>query len=158
MTTASFEPTAAKGNADTMTRRGNAAEQSLKADAEAAGRRGNGADHAEQAEQAVAAGKAGVAALSQSGHSAVAGFQELASAYQALAARNAERLSASIQAFAAVKSPVEFVELQHKLIAESVDAAASDWSNIAKLTLSTFMGAFEPIQNQVQKLQFAMKK
>jgi hypothetical protein len=157
MTSATVEQIAAtaKANADAMNRRGNAADQALRANAESPARRGNGAD---QADRIIGAGKADIVALTESAHSALAGFQELASAYQGLAARNAERLSVSIQAFAAVKTPAEFIELQQKLINESVDAAAHDWSNIAKLTLAVFIGAFEPIQNQAQMLQFTMKK
>jgi phasin family protein len=109
-------------------------------------------------EQITAATKANVESLTQSGNAAIAGFQELAKAYQSLATKNAEKLTASIQALAAVKSPNEFVELQQKLIKEGVDAAVADSRNIAELTTSVFSAAFAPIQKQVEGLQKAGKK
>ena len=96
--------------------------------------------------------------LTGGGTAAFAGLQELAKAYQALATKNMEKLTSSIQAFAAVKSPVEFVELQRKLIAESVDAAVSDCGNITKLTTAVFTAALEPMQKQVEAMQRPMRK
>ena len=109
-------------------------------------------------DQITAATKANAEALTQSGNAAIAGFQELAKAYQALATKNAEKLTASIQALATVKSPVEFVELQQKLIKEGVDAAVSDSRNIAELTTAVFTAAFAPVQQQVAQLQKSAKK
>ena len=83
--------------------------------------------------------------LVKSGNAAIAGLQELTNAYQALATKNAERLGASLQALAAVKSPTEFVALQGKLLSEAVDAAVKDGATIAKLTADVFTAAFEPI-------------
>jgi hypothetical protein len=96
--------------------------------------------------------------LTRSGNAAISGFQELAKAYQELATRNAERLTASLQALAAVRTPSEFAELQRKLITEGVDAAVSDSSNIARLTAAVFAAAFEPVQKQVEVLQGSFKK
>jgi len=89
---------------------------------------------------------------------ALAGVQELTKAYQSLATRNAEKMTASIKALAAVKTPVEFLELQRKLITEGVDAAVSDCGNIAKLTAAVFTAAFEPVQKQVEVLQNTLKR
>ena len=108
-------------------------------------------------EQITATTKANAEALTKSGNAAIAGFQELAKAYQALATKNAEKLTASIQALAAVKSPTEFVELQQKLIQEGVDAAVSDSRNIADLTTAVFTAAFEPVKKQVEAVQKAVK-
>ncbi len=91
--------------------------------------------------------------LSTGGNAAIAGFQELAKAYQTLATNNAERLTASLQRLATVKSPLEFIELQRKLIAEGVEAAVSDGRHIAKLTAAAFASAFEPVQKQIGLLQ-----
>ena len=81
----------------------------------------------------------------KSGTAAIAGFQELAKAYQALATKSAKRLGSSLQALAAVKSPTEFVALQGKLMSEAVDAAIKDGANISKLTTEVFTAAFEPL-------------
>ncbi len=109
-------------------------------------------------DQITAAAKANVDALTKGGNAAIAGFQELAKAYQALATKNAEKLTASIQALSSVKSPAEFVELQQKLIKEGVDAAVSDSRNIADLTTAVFTAAFEPVKQQVEAVQKSIKK
>lgn len=109
-------------------------------------------------EQITAATKANAESLTKSGNAAIAGFQELAKAYQALATKNAEKLTASIQALSSVKSPAEFIELQQKLIQEGVDAAVGDSRNIAELTTAVFTAAFEPVQKQVEAFQKIAKK
>ena len=109
-------------------------------------------------DQITSATKANADALTKSGNAAIAGFQELAKAYQALATKNAEKLTASIQALASVKSPTDFIELQQKLIKEGVEAAVSDSQEIAKLTAAVFQSAFEPVQKQVEALQKSVKK
>jgi phasin family protein len=109
-------------------------------------------------EQMTTASKANTDALTKSGNAAMAGFQELTKAYQALATKNVEKLTASLQALTEVRSPTEFVALQQKLIQEGVAAAVSDSSNIAKLTAAVFTAAFEPVQKQVEALQYTVKK
>ena len=110
-------------------------------------------------DQITAAAKENVDALTQSGNATIAGFQELAKAYQGLATKNAEKLTASIQALAGTKSPTEFVELQQKLIKEGVEAAVADSRQIADLTASVFTTAFAPVKKQVEALQkVALKK
>lgn len=104
-------------------------------------------------EQIAAATKANAEALTKSGSAAIAGYQELAKAYQALATKNAEKLTSSIQALAGTKTPAEFIELQQKLVKEGVEAAVADGRNIAELTQSVFTQAFEPIKSQVEALQ-----
>ena len=108
--------------------------------------------------QITAATKANAEALTQSGNAAIAGFQELAKAYQALATKNAEKLTASIQALATVKSPEEFIALQQKLLKEGVDAAMADSTQIASLTSTVFKAAFEPVKKQVEAVQSLIKK
>ena len=109
-------------------------------------------------DQVTAAAKANAEALTQSGNAAIAGFQELAKAYQALATKNAEKLTSSIQALATVKSPEEFVSLQQKLVKEAVDAAVADSTKIAELTSSVFTAAFEPVKKQVEAVQKSVAK
>lgn len=109
-------------------------------------------------EQFAAATKANAEALTKCGSAAIAGYQELAKAYQALATKNAEKLTASIQSLAAVKTPAEFIELQQKLVKEGVEAAVADSRNIAELTQSVFTQAFEPVKAQVETLQKSVAK
>jgi phasin family protein len=101
--------------------------------------------------------KANTDALTQSSTATIAGAKELAAAYQALAVKNAEKLTASIQALAAVKNPVEFIELQQKLIKEGVESAVSDSQHIAELTAAVFTAAFEPMKKHAETLQNAVK-
>jgi hypothetical protein len=82
------------------------------------------------------------------GNSVIAGFQELTKAYHSLASENAEKLTASLQAFVAVKTPLEFAELQRRLIAESVASALSNYNNIASLTAAAFAAPFEALRKQ----------
>jgi hypothetical protein len=96
--------------------------------------------------------------ITRSGNATIAGYQDLAKAYQGLATQNAERLGAALQALAAVKGPVEFFDLQKKLMAEGIEAAVRDGNHIAKLTGSIFAAAFEPVREQVEANGKAAKK
>lgn len=102
--------------------------------------------------------KAGAEALAKSGNATISGYQELAKAYQELAARNAEKLTASLQALVAAKNPTEFLELQQKLVKDAVDSAVADSKKIADLTMSVFTAAAEPIQAQIKSVQDAITK
>jgi phasin family protein len=96
--------------------------------------------------------------ITRSGNAAITGYQRLAKAYQDLAAQNAARLGASLQALAAVKSPVEFVDLQKKLMADGIEAAVRDGNHIAELTSSTFAAAFQPVREHVEVHSKPVKK
>ena len=92
----------------------------------------------------------GAAALSESGNASKAGVQELTKAYQDLAAKNVQNLTAAVRALSAVKSPTEFIELQQKLIKDGVEAAVSDSRHIAQLTSAVFTTAFEPVKKRIE--------
>ena len=119
-----------------------------KAATDAAAKLGKSTEHMMQANQET---------LASSSTAALNGLQELTKAYQALATRNAERLTASIQELAAVKTPAQFFELQRKLMTEGIEAAVNDGGHIAKLTAAVFAGAFEPVQKQFEALQSNLK-
>lgn len=87
-------------------------------------------------------------AMSKSGTIAMDGFQELAKAYQDLAARNVEKFGDALKEISTVKTPAEFFEVQQRLIKESFDAALSDSRAIAELTASVFSTAAEPMQKR----------
>jgi phasin family protein len=116
----------AKANADALTKSGKAAQDIITGNADA---------------------------LTESGNASSVAVQELTKAYQELAAKNAKNLTAAMQALSAVKSPAEFVELQQKLIKESVEAAVSDSRHIAQLTTAVFTAAFEPVKKQIEAVQ-----
>jgi hypothetical protein len=97
--------------------------------------------------------KANADALTKSGDASRAALQELTKAYQELAAKNAQNVGAAIQALSAVKNLGEFIELQQKLIKESVDAAVRDSQHIAQLTAAVFTAASEPVKKQIEAVQ-----
>jgi hypothetical protein len=97
--------------------------------------------------------KANTDAITKSTDASNAAVQELAKAYQELAARNAKNLTAAIKALSGVKSLAEYAELQQKLIKDGVDAAVSDSQHIAKLTTAVFAAAFEPVKKQIEAIQ-----
>lgn len=91
-------------------------------------------------------------ALVESGTLAMDGFQELVKAYQSLATKNAQRLSASMKALAGAKTMPEFFEIQHRLAAGRVEEAVNDYLHIAELTAAIFTASFEPLKRQVATL------
>ena len=97
--------------------------------------------------------KGSAEALTESGNASRTAVQELATAYQELAKKNAKNLTTAMQALAAVKSSTEFVELQQRLITEGVAAAVSDSQHIAQLTTAVFTAAFEPVKKQIEAVQ-----
>lgn len=99
-----------------------------------------------------------IKAVTKGGEAVTTGFQELAKAYQAMATRNAEKLTGSIKAFSALKTPIECVELQRTLVMEAFDTAVSDFGHISKLTTTLLAGAFEPLQKSVEALQSTARK
>jgi phasin family protein len=113
-------------NIDAMTKSGQAAERIIKGNADA---------------------------LTESSKATHAGFQELAKAYSDLAARNSAKLTESIKALGAVKSPFEFVQMQQKLVKEAFESALADSKEIADLTVAVFNAAFEPMQRQVEAVK-----
>jgi phasin family protein len=97
--------------------------------------------------------KSSAEATTESGAASRAAVQELTKAYQELATKNAKNLTAAIQALSAVKNPVEFIQLQQKLIKEGVEAAVSDSQHIAQLTTAVFTAAFEPVKKQIEAVR-----
>ena len=116
----------AKTNADALAKGGHAAETIMKGSAEA---------------------------LTESGNASKAAVQELTTAYQDLATKNVQNLTAAVKALSAVKSPTEFIELQQRLIKEGVEAAVRDSQHIAQLTTAVFTAAFEPVRKQIEAVQ-----
>jgi hypothetical protein len=75
----------------------------------------------------------------------IAHIRDLASAYQEISTRNAEKLTASISALSAVKQPAEFIQLQQKFMTEAMNSAITDSAHIVKLTAAAFASAFKPL-------------
>ena len=92
-------------------------------------------------------------ALANSGSAPTVALQKLSAAYQELATKNVKTMTAAMQALATVKSPKEFIELQQKLVKESLEAAVRDSQHIAQLTSAVFTTAFEPVKRQMEAVQ-----
>lgn len=92
-------------------------------------------------------------ALAKSGSASTAALQKLSAAYRELATKNVRNMTAAMQALAAVKSPTEFIELQQKLVKDSLEAAVRDSQHIAQLTSAVFTTAFEPVKRQMEAVQ-----
>jgi phasin family protein len=97
--------------------------------------------------------KSSAEATAESGAASRAAVQDLTKAYQELATKNANNLTAAIQGLSAAKNPMEFLQLQQKLIEEGVEAAVSDSHHIAQLTTAVFTAAFEPVKKQIEAMQ-----
>lgn len=91
--------------------------------------------------------------LTEIGKGSAEAVSELTKAYQELAARNVKNLTSAVEALVAVKSPTEFMELQQRLIKDSLEAAASDSRRIAELTTAVFAATFEPMKKQFETAQ-----
>ena len=93
------------------------------------------------------------AALTENGNASRASIQQLTRAYQELATKNVNKLTAAVRALATVKSPAEFIDTQQRLIKEGVEAAVNDSRHIAQLTTAVFTAAFEPVKQQIEAVQ-----
>ena len=91
--------------------------------------------------------------LSNEQDAAGTGFLNLIRAHHALSRRNVEKLTVAMQALAAVKTPTEFMALQHKLLTESLATALSDSAAIGKLTTAAFTAAFDPMRRKIGDLR-----
>jgi hypothetical protein len=70
----------------------------------------------ESSEAADKATRETAAALTENGNASRAAIQELTRAYQELATKNVNKLTAAMRALATVKSPAEFIDTQQRLI------------------------------------------
>ena len=134
----------AKSNAEALTKSGDATEMIAKGMVDALTDRGTAAERI---------AKGNVDALTSSGNGAIAALQELTKAYQDLATKNVQNLTAAFQAFSAVKDPAGFVELQQRLITDGIETAISDSRHIAELTAAMLTASFEPMKKQIDAVQ-----
>lgn len=105
----------------------------------------------------VSLGKDNADALVKSSTAAVKGMEELAKASQAYFSKSAEKTDAALKALIAVKSPVEFADLQGKLARESIESAIAEGRKFAELSQSVLSAALEPLNARIAAFQ-AMAK
>jgi phasin family protein len=108
-------------------------------------------------EKLVSFGKDNAEAIAKSGAATVKAFEEIAKAQQAVVAKNVEKADAAVKALISVKSPTELVDLQGKLVRESLETAVSDSKKLAELATSALTAAFEPINARVAAFQSLVK-
>ena len=82
------------------------------------------------------------------GYSSGAALQELTKAYLEVAVKNAASVMVAVQTLSRVRTPLQLIELQQRLIRESVGAAIRDSQRIAQLTTAVFIAASRPAQKQ----------
>src|SRR5664279_2989973 len=136
--------TIAQASTDALTKSGDAAEKIVKDKTAAL---------TESSQAAEKIFKENTAALTESGSAVGDAFQELAKAYQELASKNAQNLTAAIQAISAVKNLSEFIELEQRLIKDGVQEAVSDSENVVRLTAAVFSAAFDPVKKRIEAIQ-----
>jgi hypothetical protein len=134
----------AKASTDALTKGGDAAEKIVKDTTAALTESGQAAEKIF---------KENTAALTESGSAVGDAFQELAKAYRELASKNAQNLTAAMQAISAVKNVSEFIELEQRLIKDGVQEAVSDSENVVRLTAAVFSAAFDPVKKRIEAIQ-----
>jgi hypothetical protein len=154
--------TIAKASTDALTKNADAAEEIVKDKTAALTESGQAAEKifkentaalTESGQAAEKIFKENTAALTESGSAVGDAFQELAKAYQELASKNAQNLTAAIQAISAVKNLSEFIELEQRLIKDGVQEAVSDSENVVRLTAAVFSAAFDPVKKRIEAIQ-----
>ncbi len=83
----------------------------------------------------------------------IAGLQNLMQVYQTTAQRNAEKLTAAMQALSEAKTPLEFVELQQKLLTDCVADTISDGADIGRLATDAFAASFKSAREQMDAVK-----
>ena len=108
-------------------------------------------------EKFVALGKDNADAIVKSGVAAIKGFEEFAKAGQALAAKHAETVDATVRALFACKSPMEFADLQSKLARATIESAIAEGRRFAELAATTYTTALEPLNARFAAFQALAK-
>ncbi len=123
---------------------GNPVEETIRARTDAIVKRGIEAEHVL---------KSNADTMTSTGTAAFAGFLELTKEYQAIASRNSARAMSAMQALATVKTPQDYMEMQRRLLTETVQLAIGDFQTIAKLTTAAFKVSFDPLRRQIDREQ-----
>jgi hypothetical protein len=86
------------------------------------------------------------------------GMRELLLGFEMLAKRNSQKLKDSMEAFKAVKTPQDFMELQTKFLSEGMADALKDSTKIGELTKTALTAAFEPMRKKFADMQAGAKR
>jgi hypothetical protein len=77
------------------------------------------------------------------GYASSNALQELNKAYQELALKNAFNMFKVVHALSRVTTPLQLIDLQQRLIRESISAAIRDSQRITQLTIAVFIAGVE---------------
>lgn len=87
--------------------------------------------------------------MNKSSNATTTALSSLVTGYQNSIVRNSEMLAEAIRVLSSAKTPMEFYELQQKLIQDSFEKSSADVEVLIELTSSVLTAAFEPIQKQI---------
>lgn len=105
----------------------------------------------------IALSKENADALVKSGTLAVKGLEDVAKVSHDYFAAARDKADAALKALLACKTPVEALELQGKLVRESVEGAIAEGRKIVELTQSNLTASLEPIGARVAAFQSLIK-
>jgi len=86
------------------------------------------------------------------------GMQELLKGFEMMSKRNSQKLKDAMKAFKAVKTPKEFMELQQKMMSDSMADAKADSAKIGELAKIAMTAAFEPMRKKFDDMKAGMKR
>ncbi len=101
----------------------------------------------------VALGKDNADAMVQSGTAAMRGFEAMAKAGQALAARQTETMEAAVKALFACRSVADFADLQGRLARESMETAIAEGRKFADLATAAATATLQPLTQRATAFQ-----
>ena len=81
-------------------------------------------------------------------------LRELNKAYLALAIKNAFNVFNVVHALSRVRTPLQLIELQQRLIRESIGAAIRDSQRITQLTTAVLIATSRPAEEQVNAVMW----
>lgn len=96
-------------------------------------------------EELVAFGKANVEAMVKSSALAAKGFEELTKSYAGYGVQSMEAAGNVVKELGACKTPVDFAQLQAKLVRASVEDGVAESRKLAELTTAVVNTALEPL-------------
>ena len=101
----------------------------------------------------LAFGKDNAEALAQSGAASLKVWGDLTRAHHALVSRSVDQADAAVKAWLAVKSPNELVELNNRLVRDSIEQALSEGRALADLGTQAVSAVLEPLNVRFHALK-----
>jgi phasin family protein len=109
------------------------------------------------AEEAVEFQKANIEAIVESGKIAAKGMQVLGEEGVAFGRKSIEEATASLKAYSAVKTPVEFFQMYAENSKKAFDTAVAQTSKTSEMVVKLANDSFAPISNRVSEITAKVK-